>query len=153
MHLHRRARDGTGGRGERKILRSVIAWIDPHQRDQVAEAPDEIGVNVQARASREGSGVKLPWRPQLRNYVAGVRSARCGSGFSHPCRIPAARPDRNDLLAVDSADLYLIEEELGRGGSATVYLAQDLRHGRRVALKVLHSALKAEADDPDELNI
>ena len=32
---------------------------------------------------------------------------------------------------------------MGRGGSATVYLAQDLRHGRRVALKVLHSALGA----------
>ena len=52
-------------------------------------------------------------------------------------------PDRNDLLAAELADLYLIEEELGRGGSATVYLAQDLRHGRRVALKVLHSALGA----------
>ena len=30
---------------------------------------------------------------------------------------------------------------MGRGAAATVYLAQDLRHGRRVALKVLHSAL------------
>jgi hypothetical protein len=37
----------------------------------VAEAPDEIGVEVQARASREGSRGKLPWRPQLRNYAAG----------------------------------------------------------------------------------
>ncbi len=51
--------------------------------------------------------------------------------------------DRHDLLAAELADHYLIEEELGRGGSATVYLAQDLRHGRRVALKVLHSALGA----------
>ena len=56
---------------------------------------------------------------------------------------PGGIPDRNDLLAAELADLYLIEEELGRGGSATVYLAQDLRHGRRVALKVLHSALGA----------
>ena len=56
---------------------------------------------------------------------------------------PGSTPDRNDLLAAELADLYLIEEELGRGGSATVYLAQDLRHGRRVALKVLHSALGA----------
>ncbi len=39
------------------------------------------------------------------------------------------------------ADRYLLEEEVGRGAAATVYLAQDLRHGRRVALKVLHSAL------------
>jgi TolB-like protein/Flp pilus assembly protein TadD len=35
------------------------------------------------------------------------------------------------------ADRYRIERELGRGGMATVYLAQDLKHGRRVALKAL----------------
>jgi serine/threonine-protein kinase len=52
-------------------------------------------------------------------------------------------PDRQDLLTAELAEHYLVEEELGRGGSATVYLAQDLRHGRRVALKVLHSALGA----------
>jgi len=51
--------------------------------------------------------------------------------------------DAQDRLAAELADDYLIEEELGRGASATVYLAQDLRHGRRVALKVLHSALGA----------
>ncbi len=56
---------------------------------------------------------------------------------------PGATPDRQALLAAELAERYLIEEELGRGGSATVYLAQDLRHGRRVALKVLHSALGA----------
>ena len=52
-------------------------------------------------------------------------------------------PDGHDLLAAELAEQYLIEEEIGRGGSATVFLAQDLRHGRRVALKVLHSALGA----------
>jgi serine/threonine-protein kinase len=51
--------------------------------------------------------------------------------------------DAHDRLAAELADDYLIEEELGRGASATVFLAQDLRHGRRVALKVLHSALGA----------
>ena len=38
---------------------------------------------------------------------------------------------------------YVIERELGRGGMATVYLAQDRKHGRQVAVKVLHSALAA----------
>ena len=38
---------------------------------------------------------------------------------------------------------YPIERELGRGGMATVYLARDLRHDRRVALKVLRADLAA----------
>jgi len=38
---------------------------------------------------------------------------------------------------------YEIERELGRGGMATVYLARDLRHDRRVAVKVLDPELGA----------
>src|SRR5437016_14119604 len=38
---------------------------------------------------------------------------------------------------------YTIAQELGRGGMATVYLAQDLRHGRSIALKVLRPELAA----------
>ncbi len=34
-------------------------------------------------------------------------------------------------------DRYDIERELGQGGMATVYLAEDLKHKRKVALKVL----------------
>jgi eukaryotic-like serine/threonine-protein kinase len=41
------------------------------------------------------------------------------------------------------ADRYTLERELGRGGMATVYLAQDLRHDRPVALKVLLPELAA----------
>ena len=36
---------------------------------------------------------------------------------------------------------YSITRELGRGGMATVYLAEDVRHGREVAVKVLHPDL------------
>jgi Tol biopolymer transport system component len=41
------------------------------------------------------------------------------------------------------ADRYRIERELGAGGMATVYLAQDLKHGRKVAIKVLRPELAA----------
>ena len=41
------------------------------------------------------------------------------------------------------ADRYALGEEIGRGGMATVYAADDLRHGRRVAIKVLRPELTA----------
>ena len=51
-----------------------------------------------------------------------------------------------DLVARLNAALegrYLIEGELGEGGMATVYLAEDLKHQRDVALKVLKPELAA----------
>ncbi len=51
-------------------------------------------------------------------------------------------PDR-DRLATALADRYRIERELGSGGMATVYLGEDLRHQRRVAVKVLRPDLSA----------
>ena len=38
---------------------------------------------------------------------------------------------------------YRIERELGEGGMATVYLADDIKHERKVALKVLKPDLAA----------
>ncbi len=46
-------------------------------------------------------------------------------------------------LAAALADRYRIERELGQGGMATVYLAEDLKHDRKVALKVLKPELAA----------
>ncbi|HEV8357324.1 MAG TPA: protein kinase [Gemmatimonadales bacterium] len=48
-----------------------------------------------------------------------------------------------ERLIAALADRYRIERELGQGGMATVYLAQDLKHDRRVALKVLKPELAA----------
>jgi len=46
-------------------------------------------------------------------------------------------------LTAALTDRYRIERELGQGGMATVYLAADLKHDRRVALKVLKPELAA----------
>jgi eukaryotic-like serine/threonine-protein kinase len=48
-----------------------------------------------------------------------------------------------DRLTMALADRYSIERELGAGGMATVYLARDLKHDRKVALKVLKPELAA----------
>jgi len=48
-----------------------------------------------------------------------------------------------DRLRAALADRYRIEREIGAGGMATVYLAQDLKHDRKVALKVLKPELAA----------
>ncbi|MGH7592296.1 MAG: protein kinase domain-containing protein, partial [Gemmatimonadales bacterium] len=48
-----------------------------------------------------------------------------------------------ERLRASLADRYTIERELGAGGMATVYLAQDIRHDRHVAIKVLHPDLGA----------
>ena len=42
-----------------------------------------------------------------------------------------------EQLRAAVADRYRIDEEIGRGGMAAVYLAEDLKHGRKVAIKVL----------------
>ena len=48
-----------------------------------------------------------------------------------------------DRLTAALADRYRIERELGQGGMATVYLAEDLKHDRKVAIKVLRPELAA----------
>ena len=52
-------------------------------------------------------------------------------------------PDLLNRLQQALADRYAIERELGAGGMATVYLAEDLRHHRKVALKVLRPEIAA----------
>ena len=46
-------------------------------------------------------------------------------------------------LASALSDRYRLVRELGQGGMATVHLAEDLKHGRKVAIKVVHPELSA----------
>jgi serine/threonine protein kinase len=45
--------------------------------------------------------------------------------------------DIDPVLAAALADRYRIGRQLGEGGMAAVYLAEDLKHGRKVAIKIL----------------
>ena len=57
-------------------------------------------------------------------------------------------PDDDVLSRLKQAlqDRYTIERELGSGGMATIYLAQDLKHERKVAIKVMRPEISVRTD-------
>ena len=104
--------------------------------------------------------------PELRHEVESLMSADPATGFLERAFLPELRVP-NDLQRLDTpepsahelasstrremaarlasavSDRYGIERELGHGGMAMVLLARDLRHQRRVAIKVLYPELSA----------
>jgi serine/threonine protein kinase len=55
--------------------------------------------------------------------------------------VPGFPLSESQLRQPTVSDRYRIERELGRGATATVYLARDLQHDRPVAIKVLYPEL------------
>jgi len=53
-------------------------------------------------------------------------------------------PDLLERLKSALADRYAVESEIGRGGMATVFLAEDLKHHRQVAIKVMHPEISSD---------
>ena len=66
-----------------------------------------------------------------------------GGDLGRPILNEPAMTDPGARLATALADRYTIQRELGAGGMATVYLAEDLKHDRKVAVKVLRPELAA----------
>src|SRR5215211_1581778 len=69
--------------------------------------------------------------------VSGNPVYRIEVSLSHEYRLPQLLEQLKEALK----DRYDVERELGQGGMATVFLASDVRYGRKVAIKVLHEDL------------
>jgi tetratricopeptide (TPR) repeat protein len=86
-------------------------------------------------------GPDVALRHEVESLLAGDHGA---TGFLEPPGVPAPlMSDLETALRAELAGRYAIERELGRGGMATVFLADDVRHHRQVAIKVLHPDLGA----------
>ncbi|MDB4882762.1 MAG: protein kinase, partial [Gemmatimonadetes bacterium] len=111
------------------ILQSALA-CEPERRDAVVAAAcgDDAALRVEVAsllAAHEDAADEFLERPA---------AEALGASDVPPL---AAR------LAIALAGRYAIDREIARGGMATVHLARDLRHGRRVAIKVLREELAA----------
>jgi len=84
---------------------------------------------------------QYPWNP-----IPGVPRDPCQAQVASLPRVGVIRgtmAEVIDRLRAALADRYAIEAEAGAGGMATVYRAEDLRHHRTVAIKVLRPELAA----------
>jgi hypothetical protein len=81
----------------------------------------------------------VTWKQIVRIFA--VRSSPSPLNAQDPLSTDFTGPAAPLVSAL--VDRYRFERELGAGGMATVYLAEDLRHRRRVAIKVLHPELSA----------
>src|SRR6266446_1417581 len=117
---------------EEAAVRRLITLLDRHGDRAGAlqayeEFADRLREEYDARPAAETQGLVAAVR-------ARERAARA---------VPRLPMDLLARLRAGLADRYRVERELARGRTAAVFLAQDLRHDRSVAIKVLHPELAA----------
>jgi len=114
--------------------------MEPRRWEEIQAAFNELveldGVERRTRIAALGAT-----DPDLRAAVESLLAADAEADDQlAPIEASLGSPVANQLdrVAAALAERYHVERELGRGGMATVYLAQDLKHDRDVAIKVLN---------------
>src|SRR5688500_1211277 len=126
---------------------AIAAWLPgscARLRTSSSERKQSCSASARASTSRRSRTTR---RTTSRATAASSPAARRGaaahrSGERAPGAL-ASGPKVRETLRAALADRYRLEREIGRGGMATVYLAEDLRHRRKVAVKVLRPELAA----------
>src|SRR6266480_2911150 len=109
-----------------------------HRTQRQPDARERFVLRPRLSASTRAIGSGLRSR---RSWVRIPPGASQYSRMSSPS--PRHMADLLERVRASLAGRYTIERELGRGGMATVYLAEDLKHHRKVAVKVLKPELAA----------
>jgi eukaryotic-like serine/threonine-protein kinase len=109
------------------------------QVEAVFLATRDRGPGERATFLTDACGADVALRLEVESLLAADQGA---TGFLEPPggSAPAVR-DLEAALRAELAGRYTLERELGRGGMAMVYLGQDLKHHRAVAVKVLRGEL------------
>src|SRR5690349_5319422 len=101
--------------------------VDAVVREALAQPADARAAFVSGACRGDAS---------LRREVEELLGVRTGDFLARPF-VAAEDAATYTRASAALADRYVLEREVGRGGMATVYLARDLRHERRVAVKLL----------------
>src|SRR5437870_5249735 len=134
LHVVRGALGTTavGGRGDEALLRRLATVLARHgDRAGALQAYEEFRGRLAVEYQAEPA-------PETEALVAALRARQQAEP---PDALPVV--DLLPRLRTGLAARYRVERELAHGRMATVFLAHDLKHGRPVAIKVLHPELAA----------